>query len=135
MEDKKYNLSIKQCEIILEKRPNDNETHYVLGKCYIKKRFLNKAINEFNVVYERNKKNREVVQTLAELYTRTDQLYMAVVAYGELVDLLDSPAEIADVQSIIAELCEEMHDFPSAFEAYKARLGIYPKDVDTIKNL
>lgn len=135
LEDKKYNQSIKQCEIILEKRPNDTETHHVLGKCYIKKRFLNKAITEFDIVYEKNKRDREVVQTLAELYTRTDQLYMAIVAYKELVDLLDSPAEIADIQSIIAELCEEQRDYPSAFEAYKARLEIYPKDVETNKKL
>ena len=135
LEDKKYNQAVKQCGIILEKRPNDIETHHVLGKCYIKKHFLNKAINEFNVVYERNKRNKEVVQTLAELYTRTDQLYLAVTAYKELVDLTEAPAEIADIESIIAELCEEMHDYPSAFEAYKARLNIYPKDVDTNKKL
>ena len=135
LEDKKYNLAIKQCNLILEKRPNSTETHHILGKCYVKKRFLNKAITEFNIVYDKNKKDREVVQTLAELYTRTDQLYMAVVAYKELVDLLDKPAEIADFQSIIAELCEEMHDFPNAFEAYKARLSIYPKDEETNKKL
>ena len=135
LEDKKYNQAIKQCNIILEKRPRDIETHHVLGKCYVKKRFLNKAINEFSIVYEKNKRDRSVVQTLADLYTRTDQLYMAVGAYGELVDLLDNPAEIADVHSIIAELSEEMHDYPAAFEAYKARLNIYPKDVETNKKL
>ena len=134
-EEKKYNLSIKQCGIILEKRPNDIETRHVLGKCYVKKHLLNKAINEFSIVYEKNKRNKEVVQTLAELYAKSDQLYMAVNAYGELVYLTESPAEIADIQSIIAELCEEMHDYPSAFEAYKARLDIYPKDVDTNKKL
>ena len=135
LEDKKYNQAVKQCNLILQERFNDTETHHVLGKCYIKKRFLNKALTEFNIVYEKNKKNKEVVLTLAELYTRTDQLYMAVTAYKELVDLLDKPAEIADYQSIIANLCEEMHDYPNAFEAYKARLEIYPKDVDTNRKL
>ena len=135
LEDKKYNQAIKQCNIILENRPHDLETHHVLGKCYVKKHFMNKAINEFTIVYEKNKKNKEVVQTLAELYTKTDQLFMAVTAYKELVDLTESPAEIADIQSIIAELSEDMHDYPEAFEAYKARLGIYPKDVDTNKKL
>lgn len=135
LEDKKYNQAIKQCNIVLEKRPNDTEMHYVLGRCYVKKRFLNKAINEYNIVYEKNKKNKEVVQTLAELYTRTDQLYMSVNAYKELVDLTDAPEIIADIQSIIASLCEELHDYPEAFEAYKARLNIYPKDVDTNKKL
>ncbi len=135
LEDKKYNQAIKQCNIILEKRPNDIETHHVLGKCYVKKHLLNKAISEYSIVYDKNKRDKEVVQTLAELYTRTDQLYLAVAAYKELVDLTDSPAEIADIQSIIADLCEDMHDYPNAFEAYKARLAIYPKDIDTNKKL
>ena len=135
LEDKKYNLAIKQCEIVLSKRPNDIETHHVLGKCYIKKRLLNKAINEFSIVYDKNKRNKEVVQTLAELYTRTDQLFMAVTAYKELVDLTDNQGEIADIHSIIAELSEEMHDYPEAFEAYKSRLNILPKDVETNKKL
>lgn len=135
LEDKKYNQAIKQCNIILEKRPNDIETHHVLGKCYVKKHLLNKAINEYSIVYDKNKRDKEVVQTLAELYTRTDQLYLAVAAYKELVDLTDSPAEIADIQSIIADLCEDMRDYPNAFEAYKARLAIYPKDIDTNKKL
>lgn len=135
LEDKKFNQSIKQCNLILQERPHDVETHYVLGKCYIKKRFLNKAITEFTTVYERNRKDKEVVRTLAELYTRTDQAFMAVHAYGELVDLTQSQAEIADIQSIIAELNEELHDYPAAFEAYKARLAIYPKDVETNKKL
>ena len=135
LEDKKYNYAVKQCNIILEKMPNDIETHHILGKCYVKKRFLNKAINEYSIVYDRNKRNREVVQTLAELYTRTDQLFMAYTAYKELVDLLDKPEEIADFQSIIAALCEELHDYPAAFEAYKARLAIFPKDIDTNRKL
>ena len=135
LEDRKYNLSIKQCEIILGKRPNDIETHHVLGKCYIKKRLLNKAINEFSIVYDKNKKNKEVVQTLAELYTRTDQLFMAVTAYKELVDLTENQNEIADIHSIIAALSEELHDYPEAFEAYKSRLNILPKDVETNKKL
>lgn len=135
LEDKKYNQAIRQCNLILDERPNDIETHHVLGKCYVRKRFLNKAITEFDLVYGRNKKDKEVVLTLAELYTRTDQLFMAVTKYKELVDLLKEPGEIADYQSIIATLCEEAHDFPSAFEAYKARLEVYPKDVETNKKL
>lgn len=134
-ESKKYNLSIKQCNIILQAKPNDIETHHVLGKCFIKKRFMNKAIDEFYIVYEKNKKDREVVQTLAELYTRTDQLHMAIGAYGELVDLLSSSEEIAEVYSILADLNEQAYDYPAAFEAYKARLAIFPKDVETNKKL
>ena len=135
LEDKKYNQALKHCNIILQTRPNDIETHLVMGKCYVKKRLLNKAINEYNIVYERNRKDKEIVKTLAELYTRTDQAYMAVHTYSELVDLTQSPTEIADLQLIIAELSEELHDYPSAFEAYKARLAILPKDVETNKKL
>ena len=135
LEDKKYNQAIKQCGIVLQKRPNDTDMHYVMGKCYVRKRFYNKAINELYFVYEKNKKNKEVITMLADLYNRTDQQYLAVGAYGELVDLTEDPSEIADYQSIIAELNESIHDYPAAFEAYKARLTIYPKDVDTNRKL
>ena len=134
-EDRKYNLAIKQCSLVLKKRPNDIEIHNVLGNCYMKKRIYNKAINEFSFVYERSKNDRTVIQTLAKLYTETEQLAMAIEMYGELVQLTEDQAEIADLQSIIAELNETIYNYPAAFEAYKARLNIYPKDVDTNKKL
>ena len=134
-EDKKYNQSIKQCEIILKKRPNDVETHFTLGKCYIRKRFYNKAINEYSLVYEKRKKDKEVVQTLAELYAETEQAVMAISLYNELVDLTEDQNVAAEIYSIIAELNEQTYDYPAAFEAYKARLNIFPKDVETNKKL
>ncbi len=130
-EDKKYNQAIKHAQIVLKKRPNNIETHKVLGNCYIKKQMYIKAIREYEFIYEKDKTNKDVIRTLAELYTDTEQLYMAIGAYGLLVEQLTSDDEIADVQSIIAELNVEAHDYPAAFEAYKSRLGIYPKDVQT----
>lgn len=49
--------------------------------------------------------------------------------------MLDIEDEVADVQSILAELNEQVKDYPAAFEAYKRRLGIYPNDVDTNRKL
>ena len=135
MEDKKYNAAIKQCSIILDRFPNDKDTHYVLGRCYIKKEFLNKAINEFDFLYERSKNDKEIIKTLAELYTETEQFHMAIAAYQELVSLTEDEAKAADIQSIIADLNEIVHDYPAAFEAYKSRLAVFPKDVDTNKKL
>ena len=43
-EDRKYNKAMKQCSIILKKRPNSIETRQVLGDCYIKKQMIQKAI-------------------------------------------------------------------------------------------
>jgi len=126
---------MKHCAIILQKRPNDIDSHYVLGKCYIKKRMLSKAIAALYFVYERNKKDREVVKLLAELYVQTDQLHYAIEAYKELVDLTESPEDAADLQSIIAELDIEVKNYPEAFEAYKARLAVFPRDVDTNQKL
>ena len=134
-ESKKYSQAIKQCNIILKKRPYDVDTREVLGKCYVKKHSYIKAIREFNFVYDRNKKNKEALLTLAELYVETDQLVMAIQSYGELVQLLTSPTEQADIQAIIADLNEQIYDYAAAFEAYKARLAVYPKDVDTNKKL
>ena len=135
LEDKKYNQAIKQCNIILEKRSNDIDTHYVLGKCYVKKRMLNKAITSLFYVYERNKSNKEVLKTLAQLYEQTDQLRMAIEAYKELVELTEVQTEAADIQLILAELNTEINDFPAAFEAYKARLTVFPRDIETNKKL
>ena len=135
LEERKYNLAIKQCGIILNRYPNDYDTHYVLGRCYIRKKFLNKAIDEFSFLYEKNKSDKDIVRTLADLYTETEQYHMAISMYQELVALMEDQAQIAEVQSIIAELNEIVHDYPAAFEAYKSRLQILPKDVDTNKKL
>jgi len=133
--DKKYNQAMKQCTMILQKRPNDVETHEVLGNCYIKKKMLKKAIQSLYFVYEKNKRDKDVIKMLAQLYVQTEQYAMAIEAYKELVDLLDSPEKAADIQSIIAELNIQINNFPDAFEAYKARLAVFPKDVETNQKL
>lgn len=134
-EDNKYNQAIKQCTLILKQKPNNIETHRILGESYIKKQFFGKAIREFEYLFEQDKKDKEVVQILAELYKSTEQLYMAIGAYEMLVDLAENDIEVADIQSTIAQLNIEAHDYPAAFEAYKTRLGILPKDVETNKKL
>ena len=134
-EDGKYNQAIKHCEVILKKNANNIEAHEIMGKSFIKKEWLSKAIQEFEYLYENKKNDKKVIRTLAELYRDTEQYFMAIGAYGALSDILESDADIADVQSIIAELNEEVHDFPAAFEAYKRRLSIYPNDIETNKKL
>lgn len=134
-EDKKYNQAIKHCEIILKKNNNNIDTHEVMGKCYIRKGWLNKAIQEFELIYEHRSTDKKVVRTLAELYRETEQLFMSISAYNALSDLMELEADMADIQSVIAELCEEVHDFPAAFEAYKRRLSVFPTDVETNKKL
>ena len=133
--DRKYNQAIKQCSIILKKKPNSIDTRRVLGDCYIKKQALMKAIKEYEFLFEKNRNDKEIVRTLAELYRETDQIFSSINAYQVLSDLLDLDEEIAEVQSILAELNEEAHDYPAAFEAYKRRLGIYPTDIDTNRKL
>ncbi len=131
LEDKKYNSAMKQCVLILQKHPNDIDTHYVIGRCYIKKKALGKAINALNFVYERNKKDKEIIKMLAELYVETEQIHSAIDAYKELVELTESSEVAADLQSIIAELNKQVKNYPEAFEAYKARLTVFPRDIDT----
>ena len=132
--DRKYNQAIKHCEIIL-KKSNSIETHELLGKCYAEKGWLKKAIKEFELIYDYRKNDKKVVRKLAELYRDTDQVYMSIAAYDALSELLEQEDDIAEIQLIIAELSEEVRDFPAAFEAYKRRLAIYPTDVDTNKKL
>ena len=134
-EDKKYNQAIKHCSIILKKKPNNVETHEVLGNCYIKKHLPGKALKEYEFIYEHKKDDKKVIRTLAELYRETEQLFMAISAYGVLAELTTVEQETADIYLIIAELNEEAHDYPAAFEAYKSRLAIMPTDVETNKKL
>ena len=133
--DKKYNNSIKQCLLVLKRDPNNINTRKVLGDCYIKKGLLSKAIREYEGIFDSRSNNKDVVRTLAELYRETDQLYSSVSVYNLLADLLTQNDEIAQVQGILAELNEEIHDYPAAFEAYKARLSIYPTDYATNQKL
>ena len=134
-EDHKYNQAIKHCEIILKKNSNNLETREILGKSYIQKGWLSKAIQEFEAIYESKKTDVKTVRTLAELYRDTEQIFMSISAYGALSELLENEDDVAKIQSIIAELNEEVRDFPAAFEAYKRRLSIYPQDIETNKKL
>ena len=133
--DKKYNNAIKQCMIILKKNPNNMDIRKLLGDCYIKKQYLGKAIKEYEGIFDNRNNDKEVVRTLAELYRKTDQLYSSIAVYNVLADLAEQNDEIANVQMILAELNEEAHDYPAAFEAYKTRLGIYPTDTQTNQKL
>ena len=133
--DQKYNNSIKQCMVILKKNPNNIDIRKLLGDCYIEKQYLGKAIKEYESIFDHRSNDKEVVRTLAELYRQTEQLYSAIAVYNVLADLVEQNDEIASVQMVLAELNEETHDYPAAFEAYKTRLGIYPTDTVTNQKL
>lgn len=133
--DAKYNNSIKHCLIILKKDTNNINTRQLLGDCYIKKQMLGKAIKEYEAVYEHKNNNKEVLRTLAELYKDTEQIYSSISVYNMLAELYDNNDDIAEIQGIIAELNEEIRDYPAAFEAYKAKLTIYPTDISTNQKL
>ena len=133
--DKKYNNAIKQCLAILKRDPDNIGTKKILGKCYMKKNMPGKALKEFEEIFDQKSNDLEAIRMLAELYRETEQIYSSISVYNILSGLASSNAEIAEIQGILAELNEEIHDYPAAFEAYKTRLGIYPNDVETNKNL
>ena len=134
-EDKKYNNAIKQCLIILKKNSNDMDTRKLLGDCYIKKELLGKAIKEYEGIFDTKRRDKDVVRTLAELYRATDQIFSSISVYNILSEIVDNNDENAEIQRILAELNEEVKDYPAAFEAYKTRLSIYPTDIETNQNL
>lgn len=133
--DKKYNNSIKQCLMILKRNPNNAATRRILGDCYIEKGLLNKAIKEYEELYETKNQDKDVLKTLAKLYKDTDQIHSAIAIYNMLNDLATENDEIAEIQTVLAELNVAAHDYPAAFEAYKTKLGIYPTDYETNKKL
>ena len=55
--DKKINNCIKQCLIILKKDPNNIDTKKLLGDCYIEKQMLNKAIKEYESIFDYRSKD------------------------------------------------------------------------------
>ena len=134
-QDKKYNNATKQCLIILKKDPNNINTRKLLGDCYIKKQLISKAIKEYETIFDHRSNDKDVVRTLAELYRDSEQTYSAISVYNILSNLTDKNEEIAEIQLILAELNEEVRDFPAAFEAYKTRLSFYPTDVSTNQKL
>lgn len=133
--DKKYNNAIKQCITILRREPNNFKTKKILGDCYIEKGLLSKAIKEYEELFDYKSNDPEVVRKLAELYRDTEQIHSSISVYNILVNLVTSNDEIARIQGILADLNEEAHDYPAAFEAYKSRLSIYPTDVETNQKL
>ena len=133
-EDKKYNQAIKHCLLVLTKK-NNFETRKLLAKCYVKKGSLEKAVKEYEEAYEQNKNDKEVIQNLAKLYRETEQNYLSIEMYRILADNAESDDESAEIQWILAELNEIVHDYPAAFDAYKTRLAIYPTDYSTNKKL
>ena len=96
---------------------------------------MGKAIKEYENIFEHRSNDKEVVRTLAELYKDTEQNFSAISVYNILSNLVDQNDEIAEIQSILAELNELVKDYPAAFEAYKTRLGIYPTDIPTNQKL
>ncbi|MCQ2753455.1 MAG: tetratricopeptide repeat protein [bacterium] len=131
----KYNNAIKQCTTVLKKEPNEIDIQQLLGKCYIKKDYLGKAVQLYETIFEKRSRDKDVVKTLAELYRDTEQPFSAISVYGLLATLVTDNQEIMEVNSILAELNEEAHDYPAAFEAYKTCLEVYPTDIDTNKKL
>lgn len=134
-QNKKYNNAIKQCSIILKKDPNNINTKKLLGDCFLAKQIYSRAIKEYEEIFDHRSNDKEIVRTLAELYRITDQLYSSISVYNILAGLMDKKEDIAEIHLILAELNEEIHDYPAAFDAYKVRLDIYPTDVATNKKL
>ncbi len=134
-QNQKYNNAIKQCSIILKKDPNNINTKKLLGDCFYKKQLYSKAIKEYEEIFDYKNTDKELVSNLAELYRITKQLYAAISVYNILAGLMDKKEDIAKIQLILAALNEEVQDYPAAFDAYKARLNIFPTDIATNRKL
>ena len=134
-QNQKYNNAIKQCSIILKKAPNNINTKKLLGDCFYKKQLYSKAIKEYEEIFDYKNTDKELVSNLAELYRITKQLYAAISVYNILAGLMDKKEDIAKIQLILATLNEEVQDYPAAFDAYKARLNIFPTDIATNRKL
>ena len=127
--------SIRECELILKGAPQFEEARMLLAKGYRNKNLTQKAIKEYEKVYENHGNNQIAIENLAELYVLTERPQSAITMYNKLITMIDNNSDLANIQLKLAELNEICHDYPAAFEAYKARLELYPNDFDTNKRL
>ena len=125
----------KECETILKSTPQFEDARMLLAKCYKNKNLIQKAISEYEKIYENHSSNQIAIENLAELYSKTEKYQNAVNMYNKLATMIDNNSDLANIQLKLAELNELCQDYPAAFEAYKARLELYPNDFDTNKKL
>ncbi len=134
-ETNKITQAIYECLKILKKNKEFDDIRLILANCYRRKNLTIEALKQFEILYKRGNHSVEVVKNLAELFNNVSQYSASIKLYNMLVPMTKDNREISEYKLILAKLNEKIGDYAAAFESYKARLQLTPKDYDTRKKM
>ncbi len=98
----------------LEFDPNNNVTHYLIAKTYIKKEELDKAIDSFNKAYDLGYDNLQIKKELGELYIQKEDFLNAADQYQKAIEL--NPDDLEIYKKLIWLYCEKLDQADEAVE-------------------
>ncbi len=131
----KITQAIYECLKILKRNKEFDDIRLILANCYRRKNLTIEALKQFEILYKRGNRSVEVIKNMAELFNDVSQYSASIKLYNMLVPMTKDNREISEYKLILAKLNEKIGDYAAAFEAYKARLQLTPKDYDTRKRM
>lgn len=134
-ETNKITHAIYECLKILKKNKEMDDIRLILAHCYRKKNLTIESLKQFEILYKRGNKSIEVLKNMAELFNDVSQYSASIKLYNMLIPLTKDNREISEYKLILSKLNEKIGDYAAAFEAYKARLELTPKDYETRKRM
>ncbi len=134
-ETNKITQAIYECLKILKKNKELDDIRLILAHCYRKKNLTIEALKQFEILYKRGNRTVEVLKNMAELFNDVNQYSASIKLYNMLVPMTKDNREISEYKLLLSQLNEKIGDYAAAFEAYKARIKLTPRDYDTRKRM
>ena len=131
----KITQAIYECLKILKKNKEMDDIRLILANCYRKKKLTIEALKQFEILYKRGNRTLEVIKSMAELFNDVSQYSASIKLYNMLIPMTKDKREISEYRLILSQLNEKIGDYAAAFESYKARLELTPRDYDSRKKM
>ncbi len=131
----KITQAIYECLKILKKNKEMDDIRLILANCYRKKKLTIESLKQFEILYKRGNKTPEVIKNMAEMFNEVSQYSASIKLYNMLIPMTKDKREISEYKLILSQLNEKIGDYAAAFEAYKARLELTPRDYETRKKM
>ncbi len=131
----KITQAIYECLKILKKNKEMDDIRLILANCYRKKKLTIEALKQFEILYKRGNRTLEVIKSMAELFNNVSQYSASIKLYNMLIPMTKDKREISEYRLILSQLNEKIGDYAAAFESYKARLELTPRDYDSRKKM
>ena len=131
----KITPAIYECLKILKKNREFDDIRLILANCYRKKNLRIEALKQFEILYKRGNRTIDIIKNMAELFNDVSQYSASIKLYNMLVTMTKDNREISEYKLILSQLNEKIGDYAAAFEAYKSRIQLTPRDYDTRKKM